>query len=279
MELQGRTVLVTGASRGIGTSIAALLATRGARMVLVARAAEGLERLAASIRTGGGVAFPVPCDLSAPGAADALPEQVERVAGPIDVLVNNAGIEAYGRFHELDPEITGRILYLNLEVPMRLTRAVLGGMRERGRGQIVNVSSLAGLAARAHGEAYCASKHGLVGFTRALRASLKADRTPVSASVICPGFVSGEGMFAHVQRAHGVQAPTLLGTSTPEQVAYAVLRAIAHDLAEVIVNPGPLRPMLALGALSPGLTEWLTPRFGGDALAAAVVRQGGVRPR
>jgi short-subunit dehydrogenase len=176
MELAGRTVLVTGASRGIGTSIAALLATRGARLALVARSREGLDRLAASVRTGGGAAVAIPWDLAAPGAVEGLPPEVERLVGPVDVLVNNAGIEAYGRFDELDVEVTSRILYLNLEVPMRLTRGVLGGMRSRGRGHVVNVSSLAGLAARAHGEAYCASKHGLVGFTRSLRASLKADQ-------------------------------------------------------------------------------------------------------
>lgn len=279
MEWSGRTALVTGASRGIGTSIATLLATKGARVVLVARGADGLERAAASIRTGGGVAHVVPFDLAAPGAAEALLPVVEAAAGPVDVLVNNAGVESIARFDDVAPETVSRVLYLNLELPMRLTRALLPGLRQRGRGHVVNVASLAGLAGGAHRELYSASKHGLVGFSRSLRASLRAEGSPVSASVVCPGFVSGDGMFADTQRAHGLSTPRLLGTSTPEDVAAAVARAVQDDLAEVIVNPGPMRPLLALAALSPRLTEWLVPKFGADALAAAVVAGGGVGPR
>jgi short-subunit dehydrogenase len=279
MDLAGTTVLVTGASRGIGISIATLLATRQAKLVLAARSVDGLERLAASIRSGGGVAHVVPIDLSASGAAEELLTRTEALAGPVDVLVNNAGIEGIARFHELDPAEFARVLYLNLEVPMRLCRALLPGMLQRGRGHLVNLASLAGLAGRAHSEAYCASKHGLVGFTRSLRASLRAHAAPVSASVVCPGFVSGEGMFADTARTHGLEVPRLIGTSTPEHVAYGVLRAVAHDLPEVIVNPGPMRPLLALGTLSPRLAEWLTPKFGADDLSRKVVAQGGVKPR
>ncbi len=279
VDVSGRTVVVTGASRGLGTSVATLLASRGAKVVLVARSSEGLERVAASIRTGGGVAVVVPFDLGVADAATRLPAALQQAAGPVDILVNNAGVESITRFDHVDPAVISQVLWLNLELPMQLARALVPGMRERGRGHVVNVASLAGLAGGAHRELYCASKHGLVGFTRALRASLRADGSPVSASAVCAGFVRGDGMFADTQRAHGLQPPRLLGTSTPEDVAQGVLRAITDDLPEVIVNPGPMRPLLALGALSPLLQEWLTPKFGADDLARAVVEHGGVKPR
>jgi short-subunit dehydrogenase len=277
--LEGRTVLVTGASRGLGTSIAALLATRGAKLVLVARSAEGLERAAATIRSGGGTAVVVPADLSLPDAAERLAEAATAAAGPIDAVVNNAGVECIHRFSEIDPEAIRKVLWLNLELPMRLTRALLPGMLARGHGHVVNISSLAGLATSAHHYVYSASKFGLVGFTRSLRASLRAEGKTVSASVVCPGFVSGEGMFADASRGFGVTAPARLGASTPDQVAWAVLRAIVSDLPEVVVNPAPVRPLLALGALSPRLTEWLSPKFGADEVGKAVVAAGGLTPR
>ncbi|MCA9490242.1 MAG: SDR family NAD(P)-dependent oxidoreductase, partial [Myxococcales bacterium] len=198
---------------------------------------------------------------------------------PIDVLVNNAGLESIGRFEELDPLDLDRVIALNLTVPMQLVRRVLPGMIERGRGHVVNIASLAGLAVMAHNEAYSASKFGVVGFTRALRASLQHEGRAVSASAVCPGFVAEAGMFADQQREQGVATPSLVGATTPQRVAAAVVRAVERDLPEVIVTPGPMRPMLALAALAPSLGEWLSPKFGANAVADTVVGKGGVRPK
>jgi short-subunit dehydrogenase len=171
------------------------------------------------------------------------------------------------------------VIGTNLVAPMRLTRKALPGMIARGRGHVVNVASLAGLSVTAFNEIYSASKFGLVGFTRALRASLQQDGSPVSASAVCPGFVVGEGMFADQQRDAGVQPPRLIGFTTPEKVADAVVRAVERDLPEVVVNPGPMRPLLALGLLFPRLSEWLAPRIGANDVMVALTRSGGVRPR
>jgi short-subunit dehydrogenase len=125
-------------------------------------------------------------------------------------------------------------------------------MLARGGGHIVNISSLAAKNAVINQEPYCSTKAGLWGFTVALRASYR--RSGISASVICPGFIKGVGMFQRLQDATGVKTP-FYGASPPEKVALAVVRAIKQDLPEVIVNPVPVRPFLALEALFPRLTE------------------------
>ena len=111
-------------------------------------------------------------------------------------------------------------------------------------------------------EPYCAVKAGLLGVTSALRASYRA--SGVSASAICPGFIRTAGMYQRVQDETHIQTPPLFGTSSPEHVATAVVRAITHDLPEVVVNPFPVRPLLALQALFPSLVDRLLPAMGAD---------------
>ncbi len=155
---------------------------------------------------------------------------------------------------------------VNLIAPMLLTWLVLPGMLERRQGHIVNMSSLAGKAGPAYEEPYGATKAGLIGFTQSLRGTYR--RSGVSASVVCPGFVE-EGMYAKTKEEFGTVVPRLLGVSKPEVVASAVIRAIKKDLPEVIVNPGPIRPLLMMTAISPNLGEWMIERIG----AVAVFRK------
>ena len=136
---------------------------------------------------------------------------------------------------------------------MDLTRIVLPGMLERRRGHIVNMASLAGKVPPAYLASYAATKHGVVGFTHALRAE-NGDGRPVGFSAICPGFVSRVGMFGRLE--HRVSAPRSLGTVPPESVGDAVVRAIRKNLAEVIVNNGPVRPLILLNALAPRAGGW-----------------------
>ncbi|MEE2829961.1 MAG: SDR family NAD(P)-dependent oxidoreductase [Myxococcota bacterium] len=259
MKVTTETVaLITGASRGIGVDIVRHLAQRGAKLVLAARNQEKLEAVAAEARSLGSETLVRPTDLSLREDTEALVRDARSHFGHIDLLVNNAGVEHYAFFEEVsldDLEWTTRI---NVTAPMALARLVLPGMLERNSGHIVNVASLAGLGPTAFGEAYGASKHAVVGFTRALRASLQTRGSGVSASVICPGFISDVGMFADKQAAHeGVEPVAFLGTSPPAAVARAVLRATEKDLPEVIVNRGPLRLSLALAMVFPRLGEWL----------------------
>jgi len=114
----------------------------------------------------------------------------------------------------------------------------------------------------AFGEGYGATKHGVVGFTRALRASLQCQGSAVSASVVCPGFVSETGMFADKQREYDVKPAMFLGTTGPEKVAQTVISSIQRDRAEVIVNRGPIRLSLGMSMWFPRLGEWLGHRLG-----------------
>ncbi len=250
--------IVTGASRGIGRHIARRLAREGMAIALAARSRSELDRVAAEMTAAGARAIAIAADVADVAQLENLVRETERRLGPIDVLVNNAGIGTVTPFHRIDLGEMRRVLEVNLVGAMTLTRLVLPGMVERDRGWIVNVSSLAGKAGTPLGETYGASKAGLIGFTQSLRASY--DGTGVRASVVCPGFVSGEGMFADRSSATGVQAPRGMGTSSPESVAEAVLRAIRTDAPEILVTPGPGRLLAAMSQLFPRLPGWVVRR-------------------
>ena len=262
-DLKGRTAILTGASKGLGVYIAQALAKQGTNLVLAARSVSALEEVRKAVERLGVRAVAVPTDVGDRSALESLVERSRSEFGAIDILVNNAGIELTLAYHKLTPEEIEEIVRVNLIAPMHLTWLVLPDMLERGQGHIVNMSSLAGKAGSAYGEPYGATKAGLIGFTQSLRGSYR--RSGVSASVVCPGFVAGEGMYAKTKEEFGVEAPRLLGVSKPEAVARGVLRAIKKDLPEVIVNPGATRMLLTMAVMSPRLGEWIGERSGVNA--------------
>ncbi|MCO4770013.1 MAG: SDR family NAD(P)-dependent oxidoreductase [Deltaproteobacteria bacterium] len=261
-QLRGRVAIVTGASRGIGVHIASALAAEGVDLALAARSAQELESVRASIEARGVRCIAVVTDVTDQGQLEELVRRCEAELGPVDLLVNNAGIEKAAAYEELSTEDIDRFIDVNLRAPMHLTRLVLPGFVARNRGHVVNISSIAGLAATAYGESYNATKHGVVGFTRALRASEQVSGSDVSASVICPGFVSDVGMYAGFRADGASRAPVLLGTSSPQTVAKAVIRAIKKDLPEVVVNPGPMKLFLAVSLVFPRFGEWVSSLIG-----------------
>jgi len=148
---RGDVALITGASRGLGRHIALELAGRGMNVVLAARSQDGLDTVATKVRDATGVTVStVVVDLADRGQAASLVQQATEVGGPIDVLVNNAGIECVGGPEEADLDELGAMTDVNLLAPMLLVRTALPGMIERGRGHVVNVSSVAGLVASAY---------------------------------------------------------------------------------------------------------------------------------
>lgn len=177
MDLVGRTVLVTGASRGIGAALAERFAAAGARPVLVARSRDALEELAA--RTGG---VAVPADLADPQVVAGLVARVERDAGPIDVVVNDAGIGTPRWFLDTDDADDRRTFQLNVLTPMSLCRQAVPSMLARGGGHLVNVSSLAGIVAFPGLSTYAATKAALTHYTAALRADLRG--LPIGTTVV-----------------------------------------------------------------------------------------------
>lgn len=255
----GQTVLLTGASGGLGNYFADALAEFKVKLALVAYPGAELEALCHRVRQRGAEAAFLPADLRDPAQRLAVMDFVHKEFGEIDILVNNAGVELTSAYHELTEAKIEEILRVNLEAPMVLTRLVLPEMLRRGRGHVVNVSSLAGKAGPAYQEPYAAGKAGLIAFTSSLRATYRG--SGVSASVLCPGFVEA-GIYQNIRQRTGCSAPMLLGTSKPETVVRALIRAIQADLPEVIINPLPVRPLFATSALFPRLGEFLTRQTG-----------------
>jgi short-subunit dehydrogenase len=257
--LQGRTALVTGASGGLGTHLARRLAREGMNVAVSGRREHALEAIAAELEELGVKAVAIPADLSDLSTTDALIDGVEAALGPIDVLVNNAGVESIGAFTTYTREELTSMVDVNLTAPLLLTHRLTPGMLERGHGHVVFIASMAGKVGPAFSEPYAATKAGLVGLTQSLRAEYLD--APVGFSVVCPGFIAGDGMYARMVE-DGHHSNRMMGETTTEKVAEAVVRAIREDRAELLESGTPIRPMLALGALAPGLVERVAPRFG-----------------
>jgi short-subunit dehydrogenase len=273
-DLRGAVALVTGASGGLGTHIARRLAREGMNVAVSGRREDALARVVAELSALGVQSAAVPADLSDLSRIDPLVEQVEAALGQIDVLVNNAGVESIGAFTSYAPRDLTAMVDVNLSAPLLLTRRVVPGMLERGRGHVVFIASVAGKIGPAFNEPYAATKAGLIGLTQSLRAEYLD--APVGFSVVCPGFVAGDGMYARMAE-DGHRSNRMMGETTTDKVAAAVARAIREDRAEIVESGAPIRPMLALAQLAPGLVERVAPRFGVTELfrKVAVARERG----
>jgi short-subunit dehydrogenase len=247
-QLRGRNALVTGAAGGLGEYIARALATEGVNLVLSDLPGAALEERIAELEKLGVKVESVPGDLAVRDDAEGLVGRAEEALGPLDILVNNAGLEFAGPFLERTPNEIAALIQVNLVALMQTTRAALPGMLERGRGHVVNIASLAGKASFPYLATYCASKHGVVGFTASLRAEYGEE--PVGFSAICPGFVSRVGMFGRLQDRVG-DPPGVVRTLPPERVGEAVVKAIREKRPEMIVNPPGAKPLILLSALAP----------------------------
>jgi len=255
MDIKNKTILLTGASRGIGVFIAKTLANEGANVIGVARSDEGLNKTKNEVEKYGGTFQSLPFDINNISELSNLVNQAKEMNGSIDVLVNNAGIETYSKYQHYSASQISDVLNINLHAPMELTRILLSDMLERG-GHIVTVASLAGKKGVAYNTPYSASKAGLIMWTDGMRQELRGSK--VGISVICPGYISDAGMFFDGH----VDPPALLGASKPQAVADAVVKAIKNNSAEIIVNSGPIKPLLAIGQISPVFGDTVVRKFG-----------------
>jgi short-subunit dehydrogenase len=252
MDLAGRTILITGATGGLGQAIARALAARGSSVVLTGRRADVLEPLATE--TGGRA---VECDLADAAAVDALLDEFADVDG----LVANAALPASGHIDSFSVEEIDRALAVNLRAPMVLARHLAERMVARRSGHIVFMSSLAGKVGPARGSVYSATKFGLRGFAQSLREDLRPSGVGVSA--IFPGFVRDAGLFHDA----GVKVPPWVGTVAPHEVADAVVRAIESNRGEIDVAPVGLRAGTKVAGLAPDLAASVQRRLGGQRIA------------
>jgi short-subunit dehydrogenase len=252
MQILGSSVLLTGATGGLGQAIARELSTHGARLILSGRQEDVLDSLSNELD-----ARSLTVDLSKARDVGRLISE----AGDVDILVANAGLPGSGQLESFSVKEIDRVLDVNLRAPLVLAHGLSGPMVNRGRGHLVFVSSLAGKAATPKSSLYNATKFGLRGFAHALRAELRP--SGVGVSVVSPGFIREAGMFAK----SGTKLPSAIGTRTPHDVARGVVHAIEHNRAEVDVAPLALRLGSAFAGLAPELAATATRISGGERIS------------
>jgi NAD(P)-dependent dehydrogenase (short-subunit alcohol dehydrogenase family) len=196
--LDGQVALVTGGGRGVGRAIALSLAHAGASVAVAARTPGELEAAAREIQSVGRRSLPVVCDVSSGASVSAAVHTVQSTLGPIDILVNNAGTAESAPLVKLDQAVWDKTIAVNLTGTYLCSRAVLPSMVERGRGRIINIASIAAKVGFAYTTAYCAAKHGVLGFTRALALEVAAKGITVNA--ICPGWLDTEMTIESINR-------------------------------------------------------------------------------
>lgn len=248
MLLGGQVAVVTGAGRGIGRAIARRFAAEGAAVLVTARTAEEVDRVAAEIRQAGGRSEGVTADVSREQDCERIVRTARTRLGAIHILVNNAGI--YGPVkegQEVSPVEWDEVQAINLRGPFLLSRLVLPEMYQRGSGVILNISSVSGKTSHAFGAPYMASKAGLLGLTRALAA--EGARRGVRVNAICPGPVKDTGMAQQLgplfgeklgvspeQQWEDLMQRILQGRGqTPDEIAAAAL-FLASDQATAITG-------------------------------------------
>jgi 3-hydroxybutyrate dehydrogenase len=190
VTLAGRTAVITGGGRGVGAASAERLAGAGAAVLLAARTTSEVERVAASLRAKGATAHATTCDVADPASIERLGEHARETLGHVDILVNNAGVAFGAPIHKTSLDDWSRILTVNATGAFLCLRTFLPAMAERRWGRVVNIASTAAITGSRYMAAYCASKHALVGLTRAAAAEV-ADRG-VTVNAVCPGYLRTE---------------------------------------------------------------------------------------
>lgn len=241
----GRVVAITGAARGLGLATAKALAERGAR-VAIGDLDGDLARVEAAALPGPGPHAGFELDVTDPEAFEAFLDQTEAELGPLDVIVNNAGIMPVALFAEEDPVVTRRQVEINILGVMSGTRLAIDRMKPRRRGHIVNVASAAGRVAIPGEAVYTATKHAVVGFDEALRVELRD--SGIHVSTILPS-------LANTELASGMKPPRFVPLVKPEQVAKAIVKTLERPKLEMIV-PAWTTPLIRVTlALPPNLRD------------------------
>ena len=222
---------MTGASRGIGLAVAKKLAQMGANVCICARDTAKLKPAKDEIEKAGGECVALAANVSRAADVDSLVRKVQEVLGPVEILVNNAGIGIFGPTHEATEQTWDNVLDTNLKSVFLVSKAVAPGMIKLGHGDIINIASIAGKSAFAGGGIYCASKWGLLGLTQCMAEDLRPHGIRVS--VICPGSVNTE-FSPHTGK-------DVMKMLQPDDIAHAVETIVTQQpqsfISEVVLRP------------------------------------------
>lgn len=255
-SLGNKIAVVTGAAMGMGRVLSELLLKEGCRCILVDIQKAALENTARELSSFGDCAYYV-CDISERNEVYKLAKKIERDAGQVSILVNNAGIVHAAPVVEMKDELIEKMLNVNLMAQFWTVKAFLPAMKLRNEGHIVNFASAGGILAIPNIAAYCASKFGVVGFTDALRQEMKKQGLNIGVTMVCPNTVN-TGMFDGSKMVAGTKM------LSPEKVCRAVVKGIKNNRAMVAVPSLPVKIMtpLAKVLLPVHAMDWMNKALG-----------------
>jgi NAD(P)-dependent dehydrogenase (short-subunit alcohol dehydrogenase family) len=274
-SFEGKNVLITGGSRGLGLILAREFTKQGARVAICARNAAELERARLDLRLWREDVVTVACDVTSKLEVDDMARTVREQLGSIDVLVNNAGVIAVGPMDTMTIEDYQESIDTHFWAALYTTLAVLPGMRERGAGRIVNISSIGGIVSLPHLLPYCAGKFALTGFSQGLRAELLKDKIYVT--TVCPGLMrTGSPRNAEFKGKHRAEYTWFsLGGSLPivsmdaDRAGRQIVAACRRGTAQIVLSL-PFKIAARVHGLAPGMTadllglvNWVLPEPGG----------------
>jgi len=263
MEIKGKNVLITGASRGIGRYIAYAIARQGGNVALLALPSDlkPLQNLETKLAKLNIIAKSFTADLSDSRQISGVVKEIVSEFGKIDILINNAAIESVGIFERQAEQVIEKTIAVNLLAPILITKKLLPDMLLKKSGHVVVVSSLAGKLGSPYQSVYSATKAGLIKWALGMKRELKG--SGVSFSAISPGYVSSAGMYAGMlKKANGkLEAPKIAGEVTPQKVAGSVVYSILKDKSDRIVGSPLLAVVSILNELAPDLVSSLLDLF------------------
>lgn len=263
-DLRGRSILITGASRGIGRRAAVRLAKLGAKLVVTARSEQELATLVEEIRAMGGTAEAIPCDLTDSIQRELLVKATVERHGGLDVLVNAAGVASFGEFATSNPEILRKIFEVNFFAPvelMRLCRPHLEASYRAGGGTwrpaILNLASIAGRCGFPSFPEHCASKHAFVGLSETVRMEYKP--LGIDVLLVLPGIVQSDDISRHLLRDEGKIYIDFRNAQPADEVADALVASLIHNRLEQAVG-GISRLVWWARRLWPRVLRWVMKR-------------------
>jgi short-subunit dehydrogenase len=248
-----KVVVITGASSGIGRATATMFGEHGASVVLAARGREALEATAAEVERAGGSALVVPTDVSEWDEVQALRDAAVKQFSRIDTWINNAAVSAYGTVDQMDVSEIERIIKVNLMGQIHGMKAALTQMRRQNHGTIINVASALAERAVPLQAAYSASKHGIKGFTEALRLELESDGVPIDIVLVMPSSINTP-LFNHARSKVGLKPMPIPPVYEANVVAEAIVQVSESPVRDVVVG-GAGKALVTGQRISPSLLD------------------------